>query len=262
MIFPKKPQILYAPMLATFGGGSANGFKASGGGIPEDGAIVTSGIVGYFDARDTSTHSGSNSTWSSKVGSHTASLSNVTYNTAFGGYFTWATGSSTGETNIQRNNNDFTYMAWARINSNSNRGDEHILDTFEATSQEWTALVITQSGSSAPKPQFVIDNNGSKTTLNGSTTINDDTWVHLAGTYKSSSGAMALYLNGQLETTGTASTGQINGLTPLGIGSTSAYGSAQTTFTGDISVVITYDERKTAGDVLQNYNAMKGRYGL
>ena len=36
MIFPKKPQLLYAPMLATFGGGTANGFKASGGvtGIP------------------------------------------------------------------------------------------------------------------------------------------------------------------------------------------------------------------------------------
>jgi len=34
MIFPKKPQILYAPMLATFGGGSANGFRASGGGGP------------------------------------------------------------------------------------------------------------------------------------------------------------------------------------------------------------------------------------
>ena len=30
MIFPKKPQILYAPMLATFGGGSANGFRSSG----------------------------------------------------------------------------------------------------------------------------------------------------------------------------------------------------------------------------------------
>jgi len=31
MIFPKKPEILYAPMLATFGGGSANGFRSSGG---------------------------------------------------------------------------------------------------------------------------------------------------------------------------------------------------------------------------------------
>ena len=31
MIFPKRPQILYAPMLATMGGGSANGFRSSGG---------------------------------------------------------------------------------------------------------------------------------------------------------------------------------------------------------------------------------------
>jgi len=38
MLFPKKPQILYAPMLATFGGGSANGFRASGGGF---GAVQT-----------------------------------------------------------------------------------------------------------------------------------------------------------------------------------------------------------------------------
>ena len=37
MIFPKKPQILYAPMLSTFGGGSANGFRASGSAQPMEG---------------------------------------------------------------------------------------------------------------------------------------------------------------------------------------------------------------------------------
>lgn len=31
-LFPKKPQILYAPMLASFGGGSARGFNPGGGG--------------------------------------------------------------------------------------------------------------------------------------------------------------------------------------------------------------------------------------
>ena len=39
MIFPKKPQILYAPMLSSFGGGSANGFRASG----------ASADLGYWD---------------------------------------------------------------------------------------------------------------------------------------------------------------------------------------------------------------------
>jgi len=35
MILPKKPQILYAPMLATFGGGSSRGFGRGIGGGPE-----------------------------------------------------------------------------------------------------------------------------------------------------------------------------------------------------------------------------------
>jgi hypothetical protein len=261
MIFPKK-EILYAPMLGTLGGGSLRSF-GRGGATHEDGTVVTAGLVGYFDANDTSTHSGSNSTWNSKTGSFSASLSNVTYNSADYGYFTWALGSnSTGITNIQRNNNDFTYMTWARINSNSNRGDEHLLDTFEQGSNEWTALIITNSNSSAPKAQFVIDNNGNKTVVTGTTTIADDTWVHLAGTYKNNNGAIQIFLNGQLETSGTASTGQIDGLTALGIGSTDGYGSPQGRFTGDISVAMTYDERKTAGEILQNYNALKGRYGL
>jgi hypothetical protein len=49
MIFPKKPEILYAPMLATFGGGSANGFRASGG-ITYDPtpAYTSQGAANYF----------------------------------------------------------------------------------------------------------------------------------------------------------------------------------------------------------------------
>ena len=263
MIFPRKPQILYAPMLSTFGGGSANGFKASA--THEDGAIVTQGLVGYFDANDTSTHSGSNSTWNSKTGGFSASLSNVTYNSADYGYFTWTlTSSSTAITNIQRTNNDLTYMAWARINSNSTRGDEHLLDTFEQGSNEWTALMIANSNSSAPKARFVIDNNGNKSTVTGTTTINVDTWVHLAGTYRSSTGQIQIFLNGQIDygLPEWASAGQIDGLSALGIGSTDAYASPNPRFTGDISVAMTYDEKKTAGEILQNYNALKGRYGL
>ncbi len=37
MILPKKPQILYAPMLATFGGGSARGFGFGVGGAAKPG---------------------------------------------------------------------------------------------------------------------------------------------------------------------------------------------------------------------------------
>ena len=56
-IVPKKPQILYAPMLASFGGGSARGFNPGGGGGGGDvnySAVSTiSGMLG-----PTSTSSG------------------------------------------------------------------------------------------------------------------------------------------------------------------------------------------------------------
>ncbi|MAO24062.1 MAG: hypothetical protein CMJ25_25205 [Phycisphaerae bacterium] len=39
-IVPKKPQILYSPMLASFGGGSARGFNPGGGGEPFSGSFT------------------------------------------------------------------------------------------------------------------------------------------------------------------------------------------------------------------------------
>ncbi len=39
-LVPKKPQILYAPMLASFGGGSARGFNPGGGNVPFSGSFT------------------------------------------------------------------------------------------------------------------------------------------------------------------------------------------------------------------------------
>ena len=56
-MIPKKPQILYSPMLASFGGGSARGFNPGGGG--GGGAVVVGGTVttygGYSQHAFTST---------------------------------------------------------------------------------------------------------------------------------------------------------------------------------------------------------------
>ena len=47
MIFPKKPQILYAPMLSSFGGGSARGFGKNLGGV--DPNANANFPVGYYN---------------------------------------------------------------------------------------------------------------------------------------------------------------------------------------------------------------------
>lgn len=253
--FIQKPKLLYAPMLATFGGGSARSYGRSLGGGGPDGAIVTSNLVSYFDAN---TYSGSGSTWNDFYNNYTATLTNTTYSTANEGYFTFDSSGDKAITNLQRSNADFSYCCWCRLSSTAASGDEHAIDTFENSSAEWTLLGATGTPS-APVAQFVVDNNSSKTTLNGSTTFSRNQWVHIVGTRASYNGEMKLYLNASLDGTGSSTTGAISGVEPLAIGSSNVGGGR---WDGDIAIVQTYSDVLTASEVLQNYNAQKWRFGL
>lgn len=249
----KKP--LYAPMLATFGGGSANGFKASGGGGP-DGAIVTLGIVSNFDAATfNAANFAGQGTWTDVYGTYAATLTSLTYSSANQGFFTFSSGDKA-ITNLQRSNADFSYFFWGRLSSTAASGDEHAIDTFENSSAEWTYLGASGTPNN-PTAQFVVDNNSSKTTLNGSTTFNRNQWVHIAGTRESANGQMKIYLNGVLDGTGTSTSGAIAGVEPLAIGSSNVGGGR---WDGDIAIVQTYSRTLTASEVLQNYDAQKWRF--
>jgi hypothetical protein len=253
-LFISKPKPLYAPMLATFGGGSANGFKASAGGGP-DGDIVTDNMICNFDA---ATYSGSGNWVASNDSNKSATLTNVTYSTDNQGFFTFNSSSDKAVTNVQRSNFNFSYCFWGRLSSTAASGDEHAIDTFENNSAEWTLLGVTGTPS-APKAQFVVDNQATKVTVNGGTTFNRNQWVHIVGTRNTSTGAMILYLNGSQDATGTSITGTILGLEPLAIGSSEVGGGR---WDGDIAIVQTYEDVLTASEVLQNYNAQKWRFGL
>jgi len=252
-LFISKPKPLYAPMLATFGGGSANGFKASAGGGP-DGDIVTTSILANFDA---ATYSGSGNWIASNDSSKSATLTGVTYSTDNQGFFTFTSGDEA-ITNIQVNLYSFTYCFWGRLASDAANGDEHALDTFENNSAEWTYLGASGTPS-APKAQFVVDNQSVKETVNGSTTFNRNQWVHIAGTRSNTNGAMIVYLNGSQDGTGTSTTGTILGQEVLAIGSSDVGGGR---WKGDIAIVQTYNDVLTASQILQNYNAQKWRFGL
>lgn len=252
----KKPQILYAPMLGTLGGGSLRSFNPGlSGSSGPDGPIVTMNLVSYFDA---ATYSGSGNTWNDFYNNYTATLSNLTYSSANQGYFTFNGSGDTAITNLQRSNADFSYCFWGRLSSSAASGDEHAIDTFESSSAEWTYLGCAGTPSN-PKAQFVVDNNSSKTTLNGSTTVTRGTWIHVVGTRESANGQMKIYLNGALDGTGTSTSGAISGVEPLAIGSSNVGGGR---WDGDIAIVQTYSKTLTATEVLQNYNAQKWRFGL
>ena len=93
--------------------------------------------------------------------------------------------------------------------------------------------------------------------------INTSDWFHLAGTF--SSGLKKLYLNGILKyTTNDSSYPTINTNTGgMSIGAYGGYsGSHSYYYNGNIAIVKVYNKTLSADEILQNYNALKGRFGL
>ena len=96
--------------------------------------------------------------------------------------------------------------------------------------------------------------NGNWSTVTGATTLSLNTWYFGAVTYNNSSG-WKLYLNGVEDGT-SADTTTFLGNQEISIGS---YNTGNN-FTGRIAYVLVYNRTLTAKEILQNYNAIKGRY--
>jgi hypothetical protein len=86
-----------------------------------------------------------------------------------------------------------------------------------------------------------------------------NTWTHIATSF--TSGSLVTYLNGAtVNTTSIAGTVNITSGAVFTIGNYSAPGTYS--MQGKISVFKTYNRALSAQEVLQNYNATKGRFGL
>jgi hypothetical protein len=91
--------------------------------------------------------------------------------------------------------------------------------------------------------------------------LNTTSWFQVVGTY--SSGSRKLYINGVLKNSD-AQTGTINTNSGgMSIGAYGGYnGSRGYYYNGDIAIVRVYNKQLSDNEVLNNYNALKGRFGL
>jgi hypothetical protein len=105
---------------------------------------------------------------------------------------------------------------------------------------------------------FMLQPNSNNWVVSGIVT-NDANWHHVVGTYDRDTTTARIYVDGILRNTNSSiSTGPTSNTQPLLIGSRS--GTAG--FGGSISRIKIYNRALTASEVLQNYNATKGRFGL
>lgn len=228
--------------------------------------IVRTGLLLELDAADINSYIGTGTNWRDMVGNYHGALTNgPTFSSANGGNIIfdgtndYVDLANTG-TNFQFTNTIFTVSLWIKTNSSTNAvivskggtpSTAGWLFQFEPTG----VLVVTTKDS--------IGNNVYNR-ISG-LTVNNNIWRNIIAIYKTSTVTVAnntisIYIDGNLSNgTGT-------------LGSTVYATTADTVqiarrpsgnyWTGSIANVQIYNRELTASEILQNYNAVKSRFGL
>ena len=233
--------------------------------------IVTDGLVFYVDAADANSYPGSGTTWTDLSGNgNNGTLTNgPTFSSANRGsivfdgtndYIDIPNTSTYQFTNTQ----PFTLSAW--VNSSNLTGYDNIVAFALNSGNNRGYYLVLISGVDSRTNSFLFDYyDGTlfRGIIGNNNSITTGSWINLAATSSSNSvNDMKVYQNGVLTSwtnRGSQTPSSINYTSvPLRIGSRET----GATFSGNISSVQIYNRALSASEVLQNYNATKGRYGF
>ena len=230
--------------------------------------IVEDGLVFYVDAANSRSYPGSGATATDIIGDTTGTL----------------TGAGGSNNTPQWENVNAGVFNFDGVDDNIGVTTTNLSDTTELTCNCWVKTSdITADGSSyraffatgpwssgvtnAWKLSVNSNNgkldvwaNGTSKLLSG-TTLPTGEFVNVTYTYGSNTGK--IYFNGSLSNSGTYTLTHYMGKIYLGAGgSTIAALTTAGMWNGSISLAHFYNRALSASEVLQNYNALKGRFGL
>ena len=215
--------------------------------------IVTSGIVLYLDAGDPASYPGSGTTWTDLSGSgNTGTLVGGTgFNSANGGslVFDGTDDYVSVANNISLNPSTNTLICWAKSNVStwSNNG--------VLMSKRNVFIIHPNAGGFSVDYYYYLNNNYVSQQI---TPANIDVWNMYACSWNGTT--LSAYLNGALINSG-VKTGPLNtgdtGVLEIGKDDTFSR-----FLNGNIAQVLIYNRALTATEVTQNFNALRGRYGL
>jgi hypothetical protein len=207
------------------------------------------------------------STWTDLSGNgNTGTLTNgPTYSSANGGSIVfdgtndYVTLSNT--SNLRPGAGDFTIEAWIYKTGTSggNVGDvATIYGTAWSGGSAAGAWILYANENSGTKITFAIWNTGIVTST---TTILTNQWYHIVVSRIGTT--VRLYINNVLESTGTSSANAYNSTYPIYVGLYTDPNGFAGYFNGRIPIVRLYNGKGlTATEITQNYNALRGRFGL
>lgn len=232
-------------------------------------SIVTNGLVLYLDAGNTKSYPGSGTAWTDLSGrGNTGTLVNTpTYSNTNGGYFDFDYVQSESVTFVSSSSLQFlnrlpyTLEAWVYPTRNPGANNwTGIFDREDTSIGSRDGYNLYFLGSATTDTFFTTErfvagtNSSTFVTLNQSDSVN--AWHHIVAIYDGTT--LTLYRNGSSVGTPTTSTGNITNTSKT---LTIALRGGQY-FGGRISNAKIYNKALTASEVSQNFNALRGRYGI
>jgi hypothetical protein len=235
--------------------------------------VVKDGLVLYLDAGNNTSYPGSGTTWYDlSEGANSGTLVNgVSYNSSNGGFLSFDGVNdyvNLGQSNKFASNN-LTLDVWLNLPSGTNQGKRPISNYNGGDFENGDFnLRIDGSGTYERRPCLEIGTGASQGNQFFSDTLIDyDVWYNITCVYNSSSSPKGLiYINSSLVSTtvlgggGGASGTILNNTAPLYVASIPT-SSQQFSLLKTSSIKI-YKRSLTSQEIQQNFQALRGRYGL
>lgn len=239
---------------------SLDGYSTSWSNISP--SIVTSGLVLFLDAGNTTSYPGSGTTWTDLSGnSNNGTLTNgPTYSSSYGGGLVFDGVNDYVTLNpVIQNFSAFTILSWARPTGNLSASYNGIMfqgqEAYPKTdSQAFSFFVNTRLGSGGgygwAETRYTMPISVNTTYMFGVTATSTQT---------------VQYINDAAQSTTNYSTiSNFNSTRAFQIGKSVAYPGVLSTnyFTGSIFNMMVYNRALTETEISQNFNAIRGRYGV
>jgi hypothetical protein len=233
--------------------------------------IVKDGLVFYMDAANPNCYISGNTTCNDLISNVSGFLENGTlFSTSDNGvwifdgvddYIEISATTIVRPTESELNTNGFTIMAWINVDSSISQGVFSNDGINQATYYGLETSINSSGYFSMHKNDGGGAGSGNTSSVLSDATVTAGVWTHVTYNFVSADKAdWEIYVNGLITTPTLSGSGGSIGYSPSlsgGIGIRQSF-----TINGNISNVKIYNRTLSSNEITQNYNALKGRFGL
>ena len=238
-------------------------------GVNYNPGIVTNGLVLCLDAANKKSYSGSGNTWIDLSGSNNSGtlINSPTFSSANNGSFAF-----NGSNNYVTLNSpmipgttSFTVCLWLNYTISGGNFFNDIINNRNAVTPYSGFLLTTDASATTGKIRVQLNDASTTMTYQNAAGANiaTGTWNYVCISTDRTNSIMNYYVNGKFDSTfNISSVGNISSNTNLYIAYDAAFAGSGNRFPGNISTVKIYNRALSQSEVSQNFNALRGRYGI